>query len=53
MTTASVVRTVSGNGETEPSGTPAEPAAAKSEPPAPHKSLMERAKETWKLWFGE
>jgi len=53
MTTASVVRTVSGNGEAEPSGTPTEPAAAKSEPPAPHKSLMERAKETWKLWFGE
>lgn len=52
MTTASVVRTVSGNGEAEPSGTPAEP-AAKSEPAAPHKSLVERAKETWKLWFGE
>jgi hypothetical protein len=52
MTTASVVRTVSGNGEAEPSGAPAEP-AAKSEPAAPHKSLVERAKETWKLWFGE
>jgi peptidoglycan/xylan/chitin deacetylase (PgdA/CDA1 family) len=49
MTTASVVRTVSGNGETRPAA-PAEP-VAKSE--APHKSLMERAKETWKLWFGE
>ncbi|WP_244437630.1 polysaccharide deacetylase family protein [Hyphomicrobium denitrificans] len=52
MTTASVVRTVSG--EEAKLAAPAAP-AAKSEAPqeTTHKSLMERAKETWKLWFGE
>jgi peptidoglycan/xylan/chitin deacetylase (PgdA/CDA1 family) len=52
MTTASVVRTVSGNGEAEPPAA-AEPPAKDAAPATPHKSLMERAKETWKLWFGE
>ncbi|MFA7305969.1 MAG: polysaccharide deacetylase family protein [Hyphomicrobium sp.] len=52
MTTASVVRTVSGNGEAEPAAA-TEPPAKDAAPAAPHKSLMERAKETWKLWFGE
>jgi len=52
MTTASVVRTVSGNAEAEPPAA-AEPQAKDAAPAAPHKSLMERAKETWKLWFGE
>jgi peptidoglycan/xylan/chitin deacetylase (PgdA/CDA1 family) len=52
MTTASVVRTVSGNEETKPATT-SEPAAKSEALQRPHKSLMERAKETWKLWFGE
>jgi peptidoglycan/xylan/chitin deacetylase (PgdA/CDA1 family) len=52
MTTASVVRTVSGNEETKPATT-SEPAAKSEAVQRPHKSLMERAKETWKLWFGE
>lgn len=52
MATASVVRTVSGNGEAEPPAA-AEPPAKDAAPAASHKSLMERAKETWKLWFGE
>lgn len=51
-TTASVVRTVSGNEEAKPAATP-EPAAKSEAPQQPHKSLMERAKETWRLWFGE
>lgn len=50
--TAYVVRTVSGNEETKPAAT-SEPAAKSEAPQRPHKSLMERAKETWKLWFGE
>lgn len=52
MTTASMVRTVSGNGEATPAA-PTEPVAKSEAPQEPHKSLMERAKETWKLWFGE
>jgi len=50
VTTASVVRTVT-PGETSEPPAMAEP---RPQPPqGPHKSLMERAKETWKLWFGE
>jgi peptidoglycan/xylan/chitin deacetylase (PgdA/CDA1 family) len=30
-----------------------QPAPAVATPPKAHKSLMERAKETWKLWFGD
>ena len=52
MTTAAVVRTVSANEETKPA-VPSEPAAKSEAPQQPHKSLVERAKETWKLWFGE
>jgi peptidoglycan/xylan/chitin deacetylase (PgdA/CDA1 family) len=49
MATASVVRTVPEHGE----AVPAQPAAKSEAPPEPHKSLMQRAKETWKLWFGD
>ena len=52
MTTASVVRTISGNEEATPSA-PTEPVAKSEAPHEPHKSLMQRAKETWKLWFGD
>jgi peptidoglycan/xylan/chitin deacetylase (PgdA/CDA1 family) len=55
---ASVVRTVSADevrnqAAAEPSPGNMAPVTAHEAPKAPHKSLMERAKETWKLWFGE
>jgi hypothetical protein len=47
-----VVRTVGANEQPEPPAT-AESAPKSEAAHGPHKSLMERAKETWKLWFGE
>jgi peptidoglycan/xylan/chitin deacetylase (PgdA/CDA1 family) len=52
VATASVVRTVGANEQPEPPAT-AESAPKSEAAHGPHKSLMERAKETWKLWFGE
>jgi peptidoglycan/xylan/chitin deacetylase (PgdA/CDA1 family) len=55
LTTSSVVRTVDGsapptatNETGSPAASPAPPA-----PPAPIKTLGQRAKEIWELWFGQ
>jgi peptidoglycan/xylan/chitin deacetylase (PgdA/CDA1 family) len=53
VATASVVRTVSADEAAKPAAEPAAPAAKSEAPKEPRKSLMERAKETWRLWFGE
>jgi peptidoglycan/xylan/chitin deacetylase (PgdA/CDA1 family) len=52
-TTSSVVRTVSGSGaDARPAA--AEPSAAgEAAHPQPAKSISERFKETWQLWFGQ
>jgi hypothetical protein len=54
---SSVVRTVSGEGDVKPAPaavpSPSEPAAKAEIPHQPQKSLTERAKETWRLWFGD
>ncbi len=54
---SSVVRTVSGEGDVKPAPAavpaPSEPAAKAEIPHQPQKSLTERAKETWRLWFGD
>jgi hypothetical protein len=56
-TPPSVVRTVSGEGDVKPAAAvapaPDEPPAKVEVPHEPKKSLTERAKETWRLWFGD
>ena len=53
VATASVVRTVSADGAAKPASEVVAPSAKTEAPKGPHKSFVERAKETWKMWFGE
>ena len=51
--TSSVVRTVSGSGADAKSGAAEASAAGDAAHPQPAKSISERIKETWHLWFGQ
>jgi hypothetical protein len=53
VSTASVVRTVSADDAAKSAAEPAPPDAKNEAPKGPHKTFAERAKETWRLWFGE